>query len=206
MTPCRRPPMQNTDVAAARAARVVAEARRWIGTPYHHQARLRGVGCDCAGLIIGVGLATGTLDFSESRFREFAGYARTPNPRQMRRALEAFLVPVPEKVAGDGDIMWLEWRADLPMHLAICSTLNDVPAQAIAADLNADAGLSPYRPPYERANPFLRYAVALGRPAMIHATGEVGRVVEHGFEGEWPGRLNSFWRYPGVAEVAYNGG
>ena len=193
MTPCRRRPMQNTDVAAARSLRVVAEARRWIDTPYHHQARLRGVGCDCAGLIIGVGLECGVLDFSESRFREFAGYARTPNPRQMRRALEAFLVPVPEKVAGDGDIMWLEWRADLPMHLAICSTLNDVPAQALAADLNREAGVR-------------RYDVTLGRPAMIHATGEVGRVVEHGFEGEWPGRLNSFWRYPGVAEVAYNGG
>ncbi|MGR3492459.1 MAG: peptidase P60, partial [Shimia sp.] len=31
-----------------------AEARRWIGTPYHHRASLRGVGCDCLGLIRGV--------------------------------------------------------------------------------------------------------------------------------------------------------
>ena len=29
-------------------------ARGWIGTPYHHQACLRGVGCDCLGLIRGV--------------------------------------------------------------------------------------------------------------------------------------------------------
>ena len=33
---------------------IVAAARAWIGTPYHHQASLRGVGCDCLGLVRGV--------------------------------------------------------------------------------------------------------------------------------------------------------
>ena len=36
------------------AEAVVAAARAWIGTPYHHQASLRGVGADCLGLIRGV--------------------------------------------------------------------------------------------------------------------------------------------------------
>ncbi|RTL71906.1 MAG: peptidase P60 [Hyphomicrobiales bacterium] len=35
-------------------ARAVALARTWIGTPYHHQASLKGVGCDCVGLIRGI--------------------------------------------------------------------------------------------------------------------------------------------------------
>lgn len=35
-------------------ADVVAEARRWIGTPYVHQASLCGVGADCLGLLRGV--------------------------------------------------------------------------------------------------------------------------------------------------------
>lgn len=35
-------------------AAIVAQARLWVGTPYHHQASLRGVGCDCLGLIRGV--------------------------------------------------------------------------------------------------------------------------------------------------------
>lgn len=34
--------------------RVVRLARAWIGTPYHHQAAIRGVGCDCLGLVRGV--------------------------------------------------------------------------------------------------------------------------------------------------------
>jgi NlpC/P60 family putative phage cell wall peptidase len=33
---------------------IVAEARRWIGTPYRHQASLRGAGADCLGLLRGV--------------------------------------------------------------------------------------------------------------------------------------------------------
>ncbi len=33
---------------------IVAEALSWVGTPYRHQASLKGVGCDCLGLIRGV--------------------------------------------------------------------------------------------------------------------------------------------------------
>lgn len=35
-------------------AAIIAEARSWIGTPYRHQASLKGAGCDCLGLIRGV--------------------------------------------------------------------------------------------------------------------------------------------------------
>ena len=35
-------------------ARVLAEARSWIGTPYHHQMSVKGAGCDCLGLVRGV--------------------------------------------------------------------------------------------------------------------------------------------------------
>jgi NlpC/P60 family putative phage cell wall peptidase len=33
---------------------VIAIARSWIGTPYAHQASVKGVGCDCLGLLRGV--------------------------------------------------------------------------------------------------------------------------------------------------------
>ena len=33
---------------------VIATARSWLGTPYHNQASLRGVGCDCLGLVRGI--------------------------------------------------------------------------------------------------------------------------------------------------------
>lgn len=34
--------------------RIVAAARGWIGTPYQHQASLKGAGADCLGLLRGV--------------------------------------------------------------------------------------------------------------------------------------------------------
>ena len=33
---------------------IVAIARTWLGTPYVHQASIKGVGCDCLGLLRGV--------------------------------------------------------------------------------------------------------------------------------------------------------
>ena len=33
---------------------VIAAARGWLGTPYHDQASVKGVGCDCLGLVRGV--------------------------------------------------------------------------------------------------------------------------------------------------------
>lgn len=41
-----------TDIA--RGSALVTLARGWIGTPYVHQASLKGVGCDCLGLLRGV--------------------------------------------------------------------------------------------------------------------------------------------------------
>lgn len=40
-------------------AAVVAEARSWIGTPYHHRARVKGAGVDCAQILVGVFSAPG---------------------------------------------------------------------------------------------------------------------------------------------------
>lgn len=40
--------------ATADPQRVIAVARSWLGTPYHDQASLKGVGCDCLGLARGV--------------------------------------------------------------------------------------------------------------------------------------------------------
>jgi cell wall-associated NlpC family hydrolase len=42
-----------------RRAALVAEARSWIGTPYHFGAMLKGIGCDCGTLLLGVLQACG---------------------------------------------------------------------------------------------------------------------------------------------------
>jgi len=54
-------------------ARIIKATRRWIGTPYHDQASVRGVGCDCLGLLRGV-------------WREFAG----PEPVELTGAVPPY--------------------------------------------------------------------------------------------------------------------
>ena len=101
--------------------RIISEARRWIDTPYHHQAMLRGVGVDCVGLIRGVGQVTGALPDDAEAWARYDGYSRIPNPRRMGEGMRQFLRPV-DGAPQEGDIAWLQWRPDLPMHLAILAS------------------------------------------------------------------------------------
>jgi cell wall-associated NlpC family hydrolase len=41
---------------------IVAQARTWLGTPYHHHGRVKGVGVDCAQILIAVFAAAGVID------------------------------------------------------------------------------------------------------------------------------------------------
>jgi cell wall-associated NlpC family hydrolase len=55
-------------LTAAQRAAVLAEARTWIGTPYHHMGRVKGAGVDCATLLMEVFaragvIAPATVDF-----------------------------------------------------------------------------------------------------------------------------------------------
>lgn len=51
--------MQNSE--ADQRAAVVAEARKWLGTPYHNCADVKGVGVDCGMLLVRVFVDTGLV-------------------------------------------------------------------------------------------------------------------------------------------------
>jgi cell wall-associated NlpC family hydrolase len=50
---------------------IINAARQWIGTPFHHQGRKRGVGCDCLGLIVGVANELGLLTKNSRPFSKY---------------------------------------------------------------------------------------------------------------------------------------
>lgn len=50
-----------TDAEMQARANVCTLARRWLGTPWHHQARVQGAGVDCAQLLIAVYAEAGLL-------------------------------------------------------------------------------------------------------------------------------------------------
>lgn len=100
---------------------IVAAARAWIGTPYRHQASLKGAGCDCLGLVRGL-------------WREFYGDEPEPVPpyapdwaeatraETMLEAATRHLVPVPLAEARPGDVVLFRWRSDLPAkHAGVLS-------------------------------------------------------------------------------------
>lgn len=99
--------------------RIVAAARSWIGTPYRHQASLRGLGCDCLGLVRGVWrevigpepfrVPPYTPDWAEAHGRE-----------TLAEAAGLYLTGIDPAAARAGDVVLLRWRAGLPAkHCAI---------------------------------------------------------------------------------------
>lgn len=54
-----RPPSDLSEADQRRA--VLAEAMSWLGTPYHHKARVKGAGVDCAQILIAVYAACGVI-------------------------------------------------------------------------------------------------------------------------------------------------
>lgn len=55
-------------IDAATRARIIEEAKSWLGTPYHHMGRVKGAGVDCAMLLAEVYAAAGVIDHVESDF------------------------------------------------------------------------------------------------------------------------------------------
>jgi len=113
-------------------AQVVAEARSWIGTPYVHQGSVKGVGCDCIGLIIGVarclGMPEATAFDQDIRYK---GYSRPPNPRLLVEACDEYLDRVPvvsDALPGDIALGRIEIE---PQHFGILSAVD--PAYIIHA-------------------------------------------------------------------------
>lgn len=150
----------------------LAECREWLSTPYHHQASLKGVGADCVGFVRGAAAAQGLVEIGTAEWARIAVYSRLPNPRRMRALLEKYLTEVSETEAGPGDLVWLEWRTDLPMHLAVIGHRDDGRTTLIHAC--ALMGRSPATPQ--------------------------GRVTEHDLTAEWRARINSWWRIPGLGD------
>ncbi|CAJ7799686.1 NlpC/P60 family phage cell wall peptidase [Burkholderia pseudomallei] len=96
----------------------VAEARSWLGTPYQHQGRLKGVGVDCIGLLACIAHA---LDLSDA---DFTDYERRPDGR-LRPVLEQHLRRVPLDEADAADVLLFAW-ASTPIHIAIMTDATHV--------------------------------------------------------------------------------
>ncbi len=129
--------------SAAPADAVVALARGWIGTPYHHQAALKGVGCDCLGLVRGVyaelfGRAAATpppyaADWAESDGRD-----------SMMEAAATHLVARADRDLRAGDVVLFRLKPHLAAKHAAILTGAAFMIHAVEGAPVAEVALSPW--------------------------------------------------------------
>ena len=99
---------------------IVSTARTWLGTPFHHQARLKGKGCDCLGLIVGVVNELGLTDAAGKKLSAYdeITYPKEPDGIYLIEKLTGLLTEVPIADARAGDLALFKVREN-PQHLAI---------------------------------------------------------------------------------------
>lgn len=93
---------------------IVETARSWIGTPFHHQARCKGAGVDCVGLVLCVAKELGYVaqDF------DVLGYSRRPDGVTLMHHLHAQLDEVSQADMRPGDVVCVAFDA-LPQHVGV---------------------------------------------------------------------------------------
>lgn len=100
---------------------IVAEARRWIGTPYRHQASLLDVGTDCLGLVRGV-WRTLVGPEPEKPPPYTPDWAETRGSEDLLNAARRWLVEIPVGAAHEGDVLLFRMGLGAPAkHAAIMS-------------------------------------------------------------------------------------
>jgi len=101
---------------------LVAEARSWIGTSYRHQASVKGVGCDCLGLVRGVWRAC--LGAEPEAPPPYApDWAEAGGDETLAAAALRHLAPVPCDAFDRGDVLMFRWRDGcVAKHAAIASS------------------------------------------------------------------------------------
>ncbi len=92
-------------------SRLLREIHDWIGTPFHHQARRKGVGCDCIGLIIGVATALGI------KVDDYRAYPVIGDPVMLIKKLREHADEVSPEQMKPGDIIVFKLQKR-PVHAA----------------------------------------------------------------------------------------
>lgn len=106
----------------ARRAEVLEAARGWVGTPYQHQASLKGIGADCLGLLRGVWREV--IGDEPEAFRPYSpSWAEITGENLLEEAARRHPLMADEDAAIEaGMVILFRWRPHLPAkHCAIAT-------------------------------------------------------------------------------------
>ncbi len=129
-----KPPEHGEDCNSIAVSRteIIAEAREWVGTRFHHQGRLKAGdrssagkhkgGCDCIGLIMGVARKLNLTDKNGIPLNRYdcTDYSREPDGNFLREMLSQHLTEIPLSDIKPADILLFRF-VDNPQHVGIVS-------------------------------------------------------------------------------------
>ncbi len=122
---------------------IIAAALNWRGTPYQHQASLRGVGADCLGLIRGVWREVIGPE-PEDPPGYGPGWAEMGGGEALAEAARRHLSEIPPTEYRDGDVLLFRWRAGLPAKHAGIAAPGGAMVHAQEGAAVAEIVLSPW--------------------------------------------------------------
>jgi cell wall-associated NlpC family hydrolase len=93
---------------------IINKAREYINTPFHHQGRLKGVGVDCAGLIICT-----AKDLNIDVY-DIKGYSNIPSQGLFEKTVINQLIKIDFEDLQQGDMMIFKFTSE-PQHIAFVS-------------------------------------------------------------------------------------
>ena len=102
---------------------VVAAARSWLGTPYRHQASVKGEGADCLGLVRGVWRETVGREPEEPPAYQ-PDWAEVGGAETLLEAARRWLVEKPIAEMQPGDVLLFRMVEGAPVKH--CAILSDV--------------------------------------------------------------------------------
>lgn len=138
-------------------ATIVACARRWIGTPYRHQASLIHVGCDCLGLARGVWREVVGAE-PEAAPPYTPDWAETLGLETLLDAAGRHFTPASVDAFRAGDVLVFRFRDHLPAkHLGIATSTTHM-THAHSGACVAEVAIAPWR---------RRFAAAFAFPGVI---------------------------------------
>jgi NlpC/P60 family putative phage cell wall peptidase len=106
---------------------IVAQARRWIGTPYRHQASLIGAGTDCLGLIRGVWRSL-VGEEPEIMPAYTADWSETTGEEVLMTAAAKWLRTKPADSDDVGDVIIFRMRhTSVAKHMGLAASRNGMP-------------------------------------------------------------------------------
>lgn len=150
---------------------IADEAASWVGTPFHHQGRAKGLGVDCIGLIVGVcknlNLDSGNVDAvtgQNVRLHEYdvSNYSALPNKTQLSETLAKFCVLAESANPQLGDIILFTMQR-WPQHVGVVTRIE---AEGIH---------------------------------FAHASQPVGKVIISRYDDTWKRRAAGHFRFPAAA-------